>query len=61
MTKTEVTKVLQIMATVDGGCYYCAGKLYDYFIDDFPKYEKLENKIFTVLFDGLTIEQAIHE
>ena len=49
------------MATTDGGCYYCVGKLFDYFIDDFPKYEKLANKIFAVLFDGLTIKQAIDE
>ena len=58
MTKSEATKVLQTMATTDGSCYYCAAKLFNYFIDDFPKHEKLANRLFTVLFDGLTIEQA---
>ena len=61
MTKKEVIKVLQIMATTDSGCYYCAGKLYKSFIDDFPKHEKLARKIFGIIFDGLTIEQAIKE
>ena len=58
MTKSEATKVLQVMATTDGGCSFCAGKLFNYFIDDFPQYEILANQLFTILFDGLTIEQA---
>jgi len=61
ISKKEVKKILRIMATVDGGCYYCVGKLYNYFIDDFPEYEKLAKKIFVELFDGLTIEQAMHK
>ena len=61
MTKSEATKVLQTMATADGGCYYCVGKLFNYFIDDFPQYEKLAREIFAVIYGDLTIEQAIKD
>ncbi len=46
MNQREAEKILKIMATADGGCVYCAQKLFIRFIDEFPKFKELAEGIF---------------
>ena len=38
MTNDEAKKVARIMAAADGGCDFCAARLYQYFDEDFPEH-----------------------
>ena len=46
MNRDEAEKVLRIMAWADNGCTYCASKLFKEFIEAFPEYRELAERIF---------------
>ena len=46
MNRVEAEKVLRIMAWADNGCPYCASRLFKRFVEAFPEYKGLAEKIF---------------
>ncbi len=46
MNRQEAEEVLKIMVTADGGCLYCAQKLFIRFIEEFPEFRELAEEIF---------------
>ena len=46
MNRVEAEKVLRILAWADNGCAYCASKLFKEFVEAFPEYRELAEKIF---------------
>ena len=51
MNRDEAEKVLRIMAWADDGCPYCASKLFKRFIETFPEYRELAEKIFREIYE----------
>lgn len=46
MNTDEAKRILEIMASADGGCVYCARELYLQFIKEFPGFVDLAKDIF---------------
>ena len=46
MEKWEAEKIIQIMLVADGGCYFCAERLLEFFVADFGEFEDLVKKAF---------------
>jgi hypothetical protein len=38
MNKEEAKRVLEIMASADGGCIFCGKDLFDRFVEEFPEF-----------------------
>ncbi len=51
MNREEAKKVLEIMASADGGCVFCAKELFIQFIKEFPEFSDLARKIFREKFE----------
>ncbi len=50
MNKDEVIKVLRILAMADGGCDYCAARLYQEFVNEFPEHYGVAKAMFFHIF-----------
>jgi len=46
MRKDEAEEIIKILLTVNGGCHYCARELLDLFLESFPEYIDLVNKLY---------------
>jgi predicted nucleotidyltransferase len=48
--KESAKKILEIIATADGGCSFCVRELFLKFIEEFPEFAYLARKIYAELF-----------
>jgi hypothetical protein len=46
MDNHEAKTVLEILATADGGCEFCARELFNRFAERFPEFSELAESIF---------------
>jgi hypothetical protein len=51
MKKEEAKRVLEIMASADGGCIYCGKDLFDRFVEEFQEFTDIAKEIFKKKFD----------